>query len=251
MSYIKVLFEDEDILVVDKPPFLVVTKSETHQGKTLEEILTSDFEIKLARGGIVHRLDKDTSGLLVVAKNLKALENLQSQFKKRQVHKEYLALVHGLISQEVSIAGAIVRNPKNRSKFTVSSAGKEAETKFSPIAHLSFSQYRLLELFPEFSKIQIKKLFTINYLNYTLLACFPLTGRTHQIRVHLKYINSPVVADEKYAGRRRLRLDKRWCPRQFLHAKKLEFTHPVSSERMIFESPLPEDLEKSLEFLDG
>lgn len=247
----EILYEDDFLLVLNKPAGLVVDKSETQSEGTVEEWLEKRGQgivnsEQLARAGIVHRIDKDTSGLLLVAKTPQALENLQAQFKERIVKKEYLALVHGLVEKSGIVEGAIGRNPGNREKFIVLEEGKEAATEYQPIERLAFSVERLVEIFPEFNKIQMRKLDAKRYFNYTLVRAKPHTGRTHQIRVHLKYIGFPIVADEKYAGRKTYRLDKRWCPRQFLHAAKIGFSHPDSGKWLEFESPLPEDLERSL-----
>lgn len=255
---IRVVFEDEALLVIDKPPGLVVDRSNTQTEDTLEDILKNQFQIKLERGGLVHRLDKDTSGLLVVAKTQTALDNLQAQFKERKTKKEYLALVHGLVEQSGVVDAAIARNPRNREKFTVSLQGvpleapleaREAVTEYEPLERLQFTDDRLQEIFANFNKIQMRKLSTVHYNLFTLVKCLPKTGRTHQIRVHLKYIGLPIVADQKYGGRKMTRLDNRWCPRMFLHAAKLDFTHPVSGEQISLESPLPEDLKKTLNLL--
>lgn len=247
---IKIIFEDDYLLCLDKPPGLVVDSSETvKQDSTLEDILKRDFNIQIQRGGIVHRLDKDTSGIILVAKTLKALENLQSQFKERKTSKEYLALVHGQVLEGGRVKGEVGRNPKNREKFTVLPGGKEAVTEYEPLERLQFTGDRLQEIFSGFNKIQMRKLYTVHYNLFTLLKCKPLTGRTHQIRVHLKYINHPIVSDEKYVGRKMYRLDNRWCPRMFLHAAKIGFYHPETGKWMELESPLPEDLRKALEKL--
>ena len=251
-----IIFQDEDILVVDKPPNLVVDPSSTQKDGTLVDWLksyndrlvyhTKDAQL---RYGVVHRLDKDTSGLLVVGKTQQSFDNLQTQFKERKTEKEYLALVHGRVEKGGVIEGGIGRNPLKREKFSVLEDGKEAVTEYEPVQRLAFSVQRLVEIFPDFSKIQLKKLDARRYQNYTLLKCHPLTGRTHQIRVHLKYMGHPIVSDEKYVGRKMYRLDKRWCPRQFLHAKKLGFYHPKNGKWMEFESPLPKDLKSSLDYL--
>lgn len=256
----KVIFQDDDILVLDKPPGLVVDKSNTQTADTLEDILRKEYDIKLERSGIVHRLDKDTSGVILVAKTQAALENLQAQFKKRKTKKEYLALVHGIVEKGGVVDAAILRNPKHREKFTASLQGdaleaRQAVTEYEPLERLQFTagprRGGLQEIFSDFNKIQFRKLSTIHYNLFTLLKCHPLTGRTHQIRVHLKYAGYPIVADETYVGRKIYRLDKRWCPRQFLHAQKLGFYHPKSGEWMEVESKLPEDLEKALNKLES
>ncbi|MBI4035976.1 RluA family pseudouridine synthase [Candidatus Daviesbacteria bacterium] len=246
---IKVIYQDNDFLAVSKPPGLVVDPADTVAEKTLADILIEDFNIDLPRGGIVHRLDKDTSGVILVAKTLQALESLQSQFKERIVKKEYLALAHGVILESITIDGAIGRNPGDREKFAVIADGKEAVTEFEPVKNVQFTMYNLQTIFPDFNKIQMRKLERQKYGEVTLVRCKPKTGRTHQIRVHLKYTNHPIVADEKYVGRKMFRLDSRWCPRIFLHAEKIGFKHPVSGEWMELESRLPEDLEGALDLL--
>ncbi len=262
----EILYEDEQILVLNKPANLVVDKSETQQEGTVEEWLSnrhaelvsasSDETLKQVQGdntldrmGIVHRLDKDTSGLLLVAKTKEALENLQSQFQDRIVKKEYLALVHGTIEKGGVVEGGIGRNPGNREKFTVLEDGKEASTEYQPVENFQFSISNFQSIFNELNKNQTRRMERSEYGKFTLVRCKPRTGRTHQIRVHLKYIGFPIVADEKYAGRKTYRLDKRWCPRQFLHAAKIGFKHPGSGEWVEFESPLPEDLTEALNML--
>lgn len=253
----KVNFSDDDLMVLDKPPGLVTDPNNTSSEINLAEIMQREYGISLERGGVVHRLDKDTSGLIIIAKTQAALENLQAQFKDRSVKKEYLCLVHGQVAKEFTVEGAITRNPDNREKFIVSEPGsfafdlaKPAKTTFKPEKQLTMSEETISLIFEEFNKIQIRKLSTIHYPLFTLLRAFPETGRTHQIRVHLKYQGFPIVSDEKYGGRKVVRLDKRWCPRQFLHAAKIEFNHPKTGERLIFESPLPEDLQKALGYLN-
>ena len=265
---LKVIFEDGSLLVLDKPPGLVVTSSETQSEPSLQDILAKEYKISAERSGIVHRLDKDTSGLLLVAKDDETLAALQAQFKSREVKKEYLALVHGFIEKAGKIEAPIARNPGDREKFVVvrpckvgpyeatnarpacnamrSIAGREAVTEYKPLELRVMSPEFMEKIFQGFTKIQFRKLRTMNYEQFTLLRCHPLTGRTHQIRVHLKYLGFGVVGDSKYGGRKTVRLDHRWVPRQFLHAAKLEFTHPRTGEKMSFESKLPEDLEKSL-----
>ena len=271
----KVIFEDDSLLVIDKPAGLVVGKSETQFAETLEDLLDSlptfsrgPLGNDIVRNGIVHRLDKDTSGVIVVAKTKTALESLQAQFKERKTKKEYLALVHGLVESAGVVEAAIARNPLNREKFTAVPPGRsqsppsrwpngllegarEAVTEYEPVERLQVTGDRLQKIFSDFNKIQLRKLSTIHYNLFTLLVVRPKTGRTHQIRVHLKYIGYPIVTDEKYVGRRMYRLDKRWCPRQFLHAKSLSFYHPVTGEWVEFEAPLPQDLREGLEELEG
>lgn len=198
----------------------------------------------------MHRLDKDTSGILLAAKTQEALEVLQKQFKDRKTKKEYIALVHGEILEKGKVEGNIGRNPKNKEKFTVLEEGKEAITEYEPVMQLTIDNGQWTKIFNDLNKIQTRKLERMKYNQFTLLKCHPLTGRTHQIRVHLKYINHPIVADEKYAGRKMARYDKRWCSRMFLHAKRIGFYHPVSGEWMELESNLAEDLQVALSNLD-
>jgi len=247
---INTIFEDDHLLAIDKPPGLIVDVSDTVKSETLADILQRDFNIQLERGGIIHRLDKDTSGILLVAKTQQALENLQAQFKERKIKKEYLALVHGQIMESGKVEGSIGRNPEKREKFMVVGQGKEAITEYEPIKQLTIDNEQLTKIFDGFNKIQMRKLKTMNYELYTLVICRPQTGRTHQIRVHLKHINHPIVSDETYGGRKIVRLDKRWCPRQFLHAKKIGFYHPASGEWMEVEAPLPKDLKIVLDLLN-
>lgn len=245
----KILFQDDQLLVIEKAPNLVVTPSNTQQTDTLADLLQREQNIDLDRGGIVHRLDKDTSGLMLIAKTQDSLEGLQAQFKTRTIKKEYTTLVHGHTPDEGEINGPIGRNPRDREKFIVFDQGKEAVTLYKLTDHLIMPEEKLNQIFEGFTKIQFRKLRSQNYNQFSLLTCFPQTGRTHQIRVHMKYIGHSIVGDEKYGGRKTSRLDKRWCKRQFLHASKLIFTHPKTGEILTFESPLPQDLQQALQNL--
>lgn len=225
----KVLFEDDNLLVIDKPAGMVVNKAETTRGEeTVEDWLRQNFQFEIfnfqsCRSGIVHRLDKETSGLLLIAKTPESFTNLQQQFKNRQVKKKYLALVHGkVVPEEGEIKAPVGRLPWNRERFGVIPGGREATTK-----------YKILRYY------DTKILGELSFLELT-----PMTGRTHQIRVHLKYLGHPIVGDSFYAGRKRAREDRKFCPRVFLHASFLEFNHPVSGKRLSFESPLPNELSK-------
>ncbi|HUS60300.1 MAG TPA: RluA family pseudouridine synthase [Nevskiaceae bacterium] len=227
-----VLFEDETILLLNKPAGLVVNKAKTVKQATLQDWLQVYLKLKGrgigARAGIVHRLDKETSGLILVAKTEKAFVDLQKQFKERKVKKKYLALVHGhLETKKGVIKASISRNPFDRKKFGVFLGGREAETEYKLLKN-----YKHQELG-----------------SFSLLKLTPKTGRTHQIRVHLKYIGHPVVADKQYAGRKTARQDRQWCPRQFLHASLLAFRHPETGKRLKFACLLPNELKKALEVL--
>ena len=217
---LNVVYEDEDLLVVDKPPGLTVHPAPGHPDHTLVNALLSRVPHLSQMGdslrpGIVHRLDKDTSGLMIVAKNQSAQMNLIEQFRTRVITKAYLALVGGhLTPEEGIIDAAIGRDASNRKRMAVVKEGRPART-----------QYRV-----------------VKYMNdYTLLEIMPETGRTHQIRVHLVAIGYPVVGDAVYG------VKSSYLSRQFLHACRLGFRLPSSGEYVEFKSELPEDLERALE----
>ncbi len=218
-----IIYQDDDIIVIDKPAGLVVHPAPGHPSGTLvNAILALCPDLTgiggTLRPGIVHRLDKDTSGLLVVAKNDRAHRSLVRQLKEREVHKTYLALVRGAPQPvEGVIDSPIGRNPRNRKKMAVLANGRDAA-----------SRYRTLQLWDD----------------YTLLAVEPITGRTHQIRVHLAAIGHPVVGDITYGGRSAL------INRQFLHAHRIAFQLPTSERSIEFESPLPPDLRDVLAKLE-
>jgi 23S rRNA pseudouridine1911/1915/1917 synthase len=237
MNNIKIIYEDQDLLVLDKPSGVTVNKAETTKGEfTVQDYLEKKFETNSAwltadkesdfykRAGFVHRIDKETSGILIVAKNKQSFENLQAQFKDRKVSKTYVALVHGHVDlPEGEISVPIGRLPWNRKRFGVLAGGREAVT-----------YYKVLEKFEK---------------PFTLLELNPKTGRTHQIRVHLKYHGHPIFGDSLYAGRKTSRDDRRILERFFLHAKKIFFNHPQTGDRIEFESPLPTELENALSIL--
>jgi len=230
---LNVVFEDSFILVLSKSSGQIVNRAKTTKGKvTLQEELEERFGIRESeegiggRAGIVHRLDKETSGIILVAKTQEAFENLQAQFKKRQVRKEYLALVHGRAPKSGKIEAPIDRNPRNRMRFAVVVGGRE-----------SITEYEVLHYYAREDE------------SLSLLKIRPLTGRTHQIRVHLKHIGHPVVSDRLYLSRKQFKKDLNFCPRLFLHAFALSFVHPESGARMRFEADLPQDLEAVIESL--
>jgi 23S rRNA pseudouridine1911/1915/1917 synthase len=217
---LRVVYEDDDLLVVDKPAGMVVHSAPGHEGVTLvDEVREHVGELWTAddsRPGIVHRLDKDTSGLLVVAKNPATHAALADQMKARTTVKRYLALVEGRMTvPEGVIDASIGRDPRNRQRMAVvragSPGGREARTRFRT---LRYTRGRTL------LEVQLE------------------TGRTHQIRVHLAAIHHPVVGDGTYGQSALLPQP----PRQFLHAAHLEFVHPSSHEWVAFDSPLPPDL---------
>lgn len=219
-----IVYEDQDVAVIDKPQGMVVHPAAGHSNGTLVNALM--YHIKdlssingVIRPGIVHRIDKDTSGLLMVAKNDKAHESLAEQLKEKTSVRKYLALVHGEIGHDKGeINAPIGRSKVDRKMQAVIENGKPAVTHFEVIER--FKDYTLIELQLE-------------------------TGRTHQIRVHMKYIGHPVAGDPLYGPRRTLEGNG-----QFLHAKTLGFVHPSTGEYMEFESPLPEVFKKTLEQLE-
>jgi 23S rRNA pseudouridine1911/1915/1917 synthase len=224
----KVIFEDESLLVLDKPAGVVVNRAKTTKDETIQDWLEGYLKLKDRgigdRAGIVHRLDKETSGVLVVAKTKGVFENLQAQFKARKVKKEYTALVHGKVEIKTgTIEVPVGRLPWNRERFGVLPGGRAAETK-----------YRVKEYYKKGGE------------DFSLLILKPKTGRTHQIRIHLKYLGYPIVSDTFYAGRKRARADRQWCPRVFLHAAKIVFNHPVSKKRVEHTSELPRELSACL-----
>lgn len=214
-----ILYEDEDLLVIDKPAGMAVHPAPGTPGHTLVNAVLAylpglEAEENSTRPGIVHRLDKDTSGLILVAKNRVAQANLSGQFKSRSVFKQYIVLVKGRLTPEKGIIeAAIGRDPRHRQRMAVVSRGREARTAYRVIKY--FGNHSLLEIQPE-------------------------TGRTHQIRVHLAAIGFPVAGDERYG------VKSPHLSRQFLHASKIGFKLPSTGEYVEFESPLPPDLEKAL-----
>ena len=220
---LSVIYEDRDVLVIDKPAGMTTHPAPGHTSHTLvNAVLAHCPEVAMnrdvTRPGIVHRLDKDTSGLIVIVKNEPAREHLVAQFKGRAVTKGYLVLVKGRLSPgEGIIEAPIGRDPHRRRRMAIMREGKEAIT-----------QYRVRR-----------------YLDgHTLLEVTPVTGRTHQIRVHLSAIGYPVVGDTTYGVR------SPHVARQFIHAYRLGFRLPLNGEYREFTSPLPPDLERALEQLD-
>jgi len=222
----KKIFEDGDFLVINKPSSWITNSAATTKDQpVVQDWLAKNFKFetsssKLYRSGIVHRLDKETSGLLLIAKTKEAFHNLQKQFKERRVAKKYRALVHGKVEMgEGEIKAPVGRLPWRRNRFGVLPGGREAATEYKVLENYETKEGK-----------------------YSLLELFPKTGRTHQIRIHLKYLGHPIVGDTFYAGRKTARRDRVWCPRLFLHASEISFLHPKTGERVSFESQLPADL---------
>jgi 23S rRNA pseudouridine1911/1915/1917 synthase len=230
---LNIIYEDQHIVVISKEAGMVTHPASGNNSNTLVNALLYHFKdlSKLSgeeRAGIVHRLDKDTSGLLIAAKNEEVHYQLSDMFKDRTVKKTYIALVEGKFEEEKGkIDLPIGRSRLDRRKMSISiDSGRRSVTHF-----------RVKEDF----RAQV-----------TLLDVYPLTGRTHQIRVHLSYINHPIIADQIYGSKYSAKLAKKIeLKRQFLHAHRLEFTHPITKKEMEFEDPLPEDLSLPLKTLRG
>ena len=245
-----VLYEDSSLLILNKPAGIIVNRSDTTAHvPTLQDIVEkhlgvsypvphrgeegSDYpsleEVFAGRSGIVHRLDKETSGIILVAKNKEVFALLQKIFKDREVQKTYLALTHGeILPKEGEVDAPVGRERFNRMRFGVVAGGKDANT-----------QYQTVQLY-QHPKTKEK---------LTLISLSPKTGRTHQIRVHMKYIGHPLVSDELYSGRKTARNDRKELSRIFLHASSLRFVHPISHKEMTFDAPLPEELSLYLDQL--
>jgi len=251
----KIIFEDDSLLLVDKPAGITVNKSDTtihektlqdwvedylkvSKGKNVSKVsnggtnpsdtfdTSPTFDTFRQRAGIVHRLDKETSGILIVAKTEEAFIKLQAQFKERVVKKTYKALVHGEVKlMEGEINVPVGRLPWNRKQFGVVAGGRDALTRYR-VASLFF--------YPKTGE------------RLSLLELHPETGRTHQIRVHLKYFNHPIFSDYLYAGRKTARADRLLLSRVFLHAARISFAHPITGNSLTFESELPNELSSFL-----
>lgn len=220
---LNIVYEDNHLLVIDKPAGLVVHPGNGNwQGTMLNALLNHAAQLNhVPRAGIVHRLDKETSGLLVVAKTIEAQLDLVRQLQRRSVKRDYLAIVRGDLRKDGVVDAPIGRHPKQRTRMAVNENGKPART-----------HYQVLE----------------NFQAYTLLRCSLETGRTHQIRVHLRAIGYPLVGDPVYGGKpvslTNSCLSKAISqfPRQALHAQRLELNHPHTGQWMQWNSPVPEDI---------
>ena len=196
------------------------------------------------RAGIVHRLDKETSGILLIAKNPEVFESLQRQFKERLVKKVYVALAHGKIAPETGeINVPVGRLPWNRERFGIIPGGRESVTKYKVLGYHRYHGQK--ELKARDTRGTRGALDTLGE-TLTLLELYPQSGRTHQIRVHLKYLDHPIYSDYLYAGRKTARNDRKVLPRVFLHAGKISFQHPKTGETASFESILPIELQNFL-----
>jgi 23S rRNA pseudouridine1911/1915/1917 synthase len=229
----KIIFEDEHLVVIEKPYGVVVNKAESVKEPTIQDWHEERSKIKsqtsnlnsefIQKGGIVHRLDRETSGVMVLAKTEAAYDILKLQFLERKTVKKYRALVHGIFNEASGIISSpIERHPKNRHKFTIG----------TDLSRTSITDWKVIN----------------QYKDLALVEMTPHTGRTHQLRVHMQSIQHPIVADPIYGWQKKVKDDLAICPRLFLHATYLEFTHPNSS-KMHFESHLPMELEAALKNL--
>lgn len=227
-----IIFEDDSLFVVEKPTGWITNDADTTTTQpVLQTWMRDNYNYPLKgdremRDGIVHRLDKETSGIILVAKTKEAFLDLQSQFKTRKIEKTYIALLHGRIERDGRIEALVGRLPWRRDRFGVIPNGRE-----------SVSEYKIIKFYPG------------NNGGHTLVEFSPKTGRTHQIRIHAKHIGHAIVADEFYAGRKTARNDRKWCPRLFLHAASIKFIHPETKKVMEFKSELPSDLLEAINHL--
>jgi len=227
-----ILFEDESVIVLDKPSGWIVNSAVTTKDQpVIQSWLKENYNYKISqndelRSGVVHRLDKETSGILVIAKTENSFVFLQKAFKEREIKKTYIALTHGRMEPAGTVEVTVGRLPWRRDRFGVVAGGRDSKT-----------DYKLIDVY--------KKDFDL----FSLVECYPKTGRTHQIRIHFKHINHAIVGDSFYAGRKTSRNDRLWCPRLFLHASEIEFSHPLTGKKVKISSSLPKDLALVLKHL--
>ncbi|MBL8850286.1 MAG: RluA family pseudouridine synthase [Planctomycetaceae bacterium] len=237
---IGVLYEDDALIVINKPADMVTHPGKAHYRGTLAAALQfhfdglSDVAGKL-RPGIVHRLDRDTTGVIIIAKDNTIHNLLSGQFERREVHKEYRAIVRGTVESNTGLIETHLRvHPKVREKMMVCEPGEKSRP--------AVTRYEVLERFRGFSYMRL----------------LPKTGRTHQLRVHMRHLGHPIVADRVYGGHAALLLkevapeatnasdESTLISRQALHAARLELTHPVTNQRVAWEAPLPDDMQRTL-----
>jgi 23S rRNA pseudouridine1911/1915/1917 synthase len=230
----QIIYRDKNLVVLNKPAGMIVNNADTSRNEyTVQDYIVENEELEMEqgvgesefakRGGIVHRLDKETSGALIVALNEASFINLQAQFKERRVKKEYIALVHGKLVSEGEINVPIGRLPWNRMRFGVIPQGRESYTKFKTISYKKLTDGK-------------------NREELSLVEVFPQSGRTHQIRVHMQYAGHPIFADALYAGRKTIARDRKRLPRHFLHASKITFDSPTTGAEVSFIAPMPFEL---------
>jgi 23S rRNA pseudouridine1911/1915/1917 synthase len=232
---LKVVFEDEHLVVVDKPAGMIVNNALSVKEPTVQDWLKPKLVVGnlqlvnnefVNKGGVVHRLDKDTSGLIVLAKTEESYFGLKEQFLARKVKKTYVALVNGRMMEESgTVAKPIERHTKNKFKFSVS----------DNLARMAITHWKVLQ--------QYKK----DDNEYCFLELSPLTGRTHQLRVHMQHLGHPIVSDPIYGFRKNIKKELQLCPRLFLHAKSLEFVHPITGATIRLSANLPKELSDCLD----
>jgi len=239
-----ILFEDPLFLVINKPVGIVVNRAESVKGTTIQDWMEETHPIFshhdgeseeerefISRSGVVHRIDKETSGILLIAKSVDAFVELQRQFRERIIKKTYLAIIHGeLVPKEGEIRAPVGRLPWNKERFGIVPGGKDSVTNYTCLTTKTIEGTR--------EKI-------------SLVAVFPETGRTHQIRVHMKYIQHPLLGDYLYAGRKTSRDDRQWAPRVMLHAWKIMFLHPSTGKELAIEAPIPDDMNSIIPYTES
>ncbi len=240
MDKIFIIHQDQDFIIINKPSGLVCNRAESVKTITLQDWMednnyiniqstniefdkkNNDYDLRkefISKSGLVHRLDKETSGVMVIAKTLKGYIKIKSQFLNRKIKKRYLALVHGIVQPNYgSVNLPLKRNILNRHKFCVQVDGKMSKTIYN-----------------------VQRYYKFRDQNFSLIELDLLTGRTHQIRVHMSHLGYPLVSDPLYLGKR-FKSDIRWCPRLFLHAQYLSFNHPITNKRMEYTAELTHDL---------
>jgi 23S rRNA pseudouridine1911/1915/1917 synthase len=235
---LRIIYENDSYLIIDKESGVTVNKSDTTLNElTLQDLIEKEDKIDkldpdiefVKRGGIVHRLDKETSGVIIVAKDSIAFRAIQKEFKERRVKKSYIALAHGEIKPakgEINVP--IGRLPWNRKRFGVLAGGREALTSYEIITNFHPPAGGSNEAL-------------------SLVRLFPKTGRTHQIRGHLKHIGHPIFGDLLYGGRKTARDDRKLLNRVFLHAEKISFLDPLTEKEVSFKSEMPRELTQMLD----
>jgi len=232
---VSIIFEDDAFLCINKPVGVVVNRAESVKGETIQDWMEGHYPIFshikgeseeqaafVDRSGVVHRIDKETTGILLIAKTVDSFIELQRQFKERIIQKTYLAIVHGELTPKTGeVRAPVGRLPWNRERFGIVPGGKESVTKYTAIKTIEKDGEKL-----------------------TLVSVHPETGRTHQIRVHMKYINHPLLGDYLYAGRKTSRNDREWASRVMLHAWKIVLEHPTTHEPLAIEAIIPDDMNR-------
>lgn len=282
---IEVLYQDSDLVVISKPAGVVVNRATSAKGSTVQDWMDEQYQLSeklqsgelqqdkswwsllpesfdasygepeqifIDRSGMVHRLDKDTSGVLVLGKNPGSMLSLMSQFQARSVQKTYKCLVHGLFKQDSDIIRLpLGRSSHNRQRFAVMADGRSAETEFRVKGRYSLNTEKVVALLQDNpqQKQLVASLSRLDTDGFSLVECRPKTGRTHQIRVHMAHLQHPLVGDRLYLGKKRIKLDEVWCPRQFLHAEAITFTHPRTNKKLTVTAALTADLSSALECL--